>query len=149
MFTCEFTNPDDISLLPELLRKRFSFPKSLEDDETEGIFFENSVPMNVYFDKEGNEYFELGLAGVPEESIEVLKKGGTITVSLKNLEASPEVEYEVHQLLNENGEVANIEIDEDCFNSEPTVAYKNGLLVLKFNLKEEEKPKQIKIMKVN
>lgn len=153
MFTFEFTNPDDISLLPELLRKRVFFP--MEDEKAEvrtskDVIFDSNVPMDNYFDKDGNEYYAFGLAGIPETCIEVLKKGNLIIVSVKDLEATnDDIEYEVHELLDENGRVAEIEIDEENFKSEPIVIYKNGMLVLKFSIKEEEKAKSIKIKKVD
>jgi HSP20 family molecular chaperone IbpA len=102
------------------------------------------VPYNEYKDKNDDYHFAFDLCGVSKEDIEITKKNDELTIKVLNLKKDDVFYYKHKEIEIYDEMIATILIDND-YEDEPIVTYDNGLLDLKFKLKEEEKPKKITI----
>lgn len=110
----------------------------------------NYVDYAHYKDKENNIYFAFNLCGVSKERIDVVKKDNSILITVKGgTFVSDDYEFDVRltylPFINNDEEIAEIELSDDYEKEPSSVTYENGLLTLQFKQKEESKPKKIEI----
>lgn len=111
---------------------------------------ENNVDYSHYKDKDNNIYFAFDLSGVSKERIDVVKKDNSILITVKGgTFVSDDYEFDVRltylPFINNDEEIAEIELSDDYEKDPSSVTYENGLLTLQFKQKEESKPKKIEI----
>jgi len=106
---------------------------------------ETSFPkLNIYF--ENNEYVvEAGVSGIKKEDIKIEMKDNILSISY-NKEKNEETNNRQYYLkeLKESSFCRKIRIP-NTVNIPEKAEYSNGILILKFKLKEENIPKQISI----
>lgn len=110
-------------------------------------FGKSDGSYNQRFDEDKNMYFDFALAGVSKDSIELIKTGKQIEITVKASEEKDKFAY-THKGIkfpkDKDVLIATIDVT-DKYDAEPTLTYEDGLLTLKFAIKPEEKPKKLSI----
>ena len=100
-----------------------------------------------YFDEDKNMYYRFALVNVSKDLIDLTKTGKKIEITIKASKETDKYAY-VHKGIkfpkNKDVLLATIDVPEN-YNAEPIVTYENGSLLLKFEIKPEEKPKKLSI----
>lgn len=126
----------------------FSYVVSSTTDGLKEInsFGKADVPYSQYVDEDKNLYFDFALAGVSKDSIAITRTSRQIEITVKASEEKNKFAY-THKGIkfpkDKDVSIATIDVT-DKYELDPKISFENGLLTLKFKMKAEEKPVEIK-----